>query len=192
MPQSDFAKFIDVSLTTIKFIETGRLALSENLAEKISKKTGVNFTWLIGNNVDSEMVSISGNPYVANDGSKIVDDEWTVRENKFFMMQLSLIMAESRVFDLFIAAFRNGSYERLHFRLRRFFEALKYEFGQAPDVDDETCNLIFGTPNTPNFERDPKSFEKLAQLKRKFLNAEALRIAKAVPSSKKKTKKPRK
>ena len=190
MPQSDFAKFIDVSLTTIKFIETGRLALSENLAEKISKKTGVNFTWLIGNNVDSEMVSISGKPYVADDGSKIVDDEWEVREKEFMDMQYCLTIAEELVFVLYIATLRNGSWERFHHRFQRILSALQDEFGSADDVYSETCKVTF-TAEVLN-EGDPNLFEKFARLKRKLLNDEAIRISKLVSSLKKKTKKPRK
>lgn len=62
-----FADLIGKSTSTINSLETGRLALSEETAERIEYKTGVSIQWLLGGNPTEK-------PYRINHGNQ--RDEW--------------------------------------------------------------------------------------------------------------------
>ncbi len=63
LDQAQFAKLVGCSVYTLQSIEAGRLKLSEELARRISAATGVDFRWLIENDLTAEIITSTGAPY---------------------------------------------------------------------------------------------------------------------------------
>ncbi|MEK7950525.1 helix-turn-helix transcriptional regulator [Luteolibacter soli] len=63
LTQSDFARLIGRTAATIKSIESGRLALSDDLAKRISQVTGVSLPWLLKGDSSQPIRARDGKPY---------------------------------------------------------------------------------------------------------------------------------
>lgn len=61
--QDGFASLIGKTVSTVASIESGRLPLSEELAEHIAAETGVNLSWLLANKTKKPIVAWDGKPY---------------------------------------------------------------------------------------------------------------------------------
>ena len=61
--QPTFAELVGCSLPTLQSIESGRLALSERLALKISQETGVNVEWLLDDDEMDDPTTTTGVSY---------------------------------------------------------------------------------------------------------------------------------
>jgi transcriptional regulator with XRE-family HTH domain len=78
----DFARFIGKTIHTVKSLEAGRLKLSEALAEKISQKTGVAISWLLGD---------SGGPPVNDAGEPLTREHFESRAADLYARSMALM-----------------------------------------------------------------------------------------------------
>ena len=63
LTQDRFAKLLGRTVATVKSLETGRLALSEELAKRISQVTGVSLPWLLKGNGEEAIRGRDGKSY---------------------------------------------------------------------------------------------------------------------------------
>jgi transcriptional regulator with XRE-family HTH domain len=61
--QREMADIAGCSFDTIQSVELGRLALSEDLARRISAATDVHLHWLLDNDLEADIVETRGHPY---------------------------------------------------------------------------------------------------------------------------------
>jgi hypothetical protein len=68
-----FARFIGRSVSTVKSVESGRLALSRELAKSISRRTGIAIAWLCAGDPTAEPYSNSTNAIPETESSGEAD-----------------------------------------------------------------------------------------------------------------------
>jgi transcriptional regulator with XRE-family HTH domain len=77
----EFGQLIEKSLSTVKSIESGKLALSVRTAATIAQKTGISLRWLLDGDVSAPMIDDSGEPWTVETYEKArVKPGWSVDE----------------------------------------------------------------------------------------------------------------
>ena len=62
----EFGQLIGKSLSTVKSIESGKLALSMRTAVTIAQKTGISLKWLLDGDVDASMIDADHKPWTVD------------------------------------------------------------------------------------------------------------------------------
>jgi len=168
--QKELAKIVDKSTATIQAIELRKLALSEELALKISLETGASARWLMDGDPNA-------NPVLDNGGSGIHLGIFT--KNDFEQRRADRLRNvdggirsidppwhdPARLFAIKEAAEAAGNDRMLQYRIAKFFEDLEKEFGASKKAYQEEAERIKVWNEFSTLFEDPASVPSLADYK---------------------------
>jgi transcriptional regulator with XRE-family HTH domain len=130
--QKEFAELVECSRPTIQSIELGRLPLSDKLADRISRETGIGIAWLKKNDVRKGPLDYEDKPYTkdlferiqANRGMR---DEHTLDA----IARLALMIQTTRIAGLFLSAYKRGEFSLCSYKLAKALDDLETRFGKV-------------------------------------------------------------
>ena len=130
--QKELADLVECSRPTIQSIELGRLELSDKLADRIARETGVDLTWLKNNNVKKPPLDYEGSPYTKEVFERVqanaaVEDEHTSDA----IVRFALVMHTSRLAGLFLSAHKRGEVSLCSYKLAKAMDDLEARFGKV-------------------------------------------------------------
>ncbi len=128
--QKELAELVECSRPTIQAVELGKLKLSDKLASRIARETGISLKWLMDDNVNAPPVERDGDPY-----SRQVFER--VQSNVLFqdagvvdgLVRMSLVLNTSRIAAILLAAYKRGKFPLCSYKLGKALEELSDEFG---------------------------------------------------------------
>ncbi len=139
------AALLKCSAPTIHSVESGRLKLSAELAEKIFHETGVPLDWLLAGDPKSPPIAANGDPYTREtfdlaQASKIHYDkvgDW--------QLSLEMMGLYGQLRSILASASKGKSFHMAAYKTRAAVEALRNEFGQDlalyPDTDPNKTSV---------------------------------------------------
>ena len=129
-----FADALGCSEATVNSLETGRLKLSETMAQRIAVETGVSLAWLLDGDVSAPVLAADGwsftiETFEANAAKK-------QRSDKIPPARLSVdfVNFAGRLHDILSAANRAGGYSVPAYKVGRFLDDMESK-GGAPASD---------------------------------------------------------
>jgi transcriptional regulator with XRE-family HTH domain len=133
--QKELAALVDCSPATIQSIElnSGRLKLSESLAERISHETGVDLNWLLSNDTRKQPTAFGGKPY-----TKQSFEERRAKFNKIYEPLTELradgleVAAETLLVDFWgtwLAGARKGKLKLSIYKFCRALQDIRKDMG---------------------------------------------------------------
>lgn len=142
--QTSFARLLERSLAAIQSLETGRLALSRQLAGEISSRTGVSPRWLLDNDLDEDPYDLVGKPWTLQTYQKIQaeiphdlkDGDEVFRQRMLELgTQLSLARNLAGLRRVYRALNNGGEALEIGRRVDQFIAGLMAELDVKPDVN---------------------------------------------------------
>lgn len=129
----DFADLIGCTVHTINSLETGRLKLSEEMAQRIFHATGISIGWLLAGNVKAPPVSAWGEPFTL----EIFERSESKKNHRDKVIPLrfaaDFVNFAGQLHRILSRANREGNYAMPAYKVERFLATLAKEFG-----DDES------------------------------------------------------
>jgi transcriptional regulator with XRE-family HTH domain len=141
MTQKELGDLGGVARTSIQAIELGKLKLSPGLAHKISRATGVNYSWLIDNDPSRPIINHAGGPYTEKDFALAQDEDSGVRRLSTYHSQRGrLCLAQAyyllrRLLDDYTAAANNELADT--FFLQRLEQFVRAELRERPLLQNQ-------------------------------------------------------
>lgn len=127
------AEFLDCSIDTIKSIESGRMKLSESMAERMFHEFGISKAWLLAGDVSAPPIAQNREPYTEEHFHNAQADKGEYEKvNPFFLMG-HLMNAHLRVARILLAANEQRRFHIALFKLREALEKVEAVFGLKPD-----------------------------------------------------------
>jgi transcriptional regulator with XRE-family HTH domain len=125
---SEMADILGCRPPTIHSLESGRLQLSEKLAQRIFHETGASLTWLLNGDTSAPPISGRSEPY-----TKEIFDR--VRAQKNYPRHPVLFSADflefaGRLRSILEGANRRKAYQLPAYKIGKFLDALANEFGE--------------------------------------------------------------
>jgi transcriptional regulator with XRE-family HTH domain len=151
--QSEFAAMLGCTRSTVASLEmaSGRLELSQGLAQKISDQTGVAVGWLLANNLEA--------PPVRPDGTRWKPEDFDLAQARKRSGALDKVrpayvltmfrLAVQRLAGVFLSAFRSGKFQLLDYKTSKLLEELESEFGSETSVDAKGKDGSTVSPQPP-------------------------------------------
>ena len=109
--QKELAELVECSRPTIQSIELGRLELSDKLADRIARETGVALAWLKNNDVKKRPLDYQGAPYTREVFDRVQAD--SAMKDEYMsdaIARLALVMHTGRVAGLLLSARKRGEF----------------------------------------------------------------------------------
>ena len=140
IPARELAKLTGRSIHTIKSVESGRLALSEELALKMSIETGICAQWLV--NGDPHAPPLNDLPLPPDHRDSVFTKGYfekrrADREEGLDELNRSggaTMLDSARLWAINAAAVESGNGRLVRYRISKFLRELKNEFGQSDEV----------------------------------------------------------
>jgi DNA-binding XRE family transcriptional regulator len=131
MTQKELAALAGCAESTIQSIEVGKLKLSPALAFKISRATGVNYSWLLADDVTRPIINHLGAPYSAADYELATDADLS-RLSTYHAQRGRLELAQAYYFlRSVLDEVQKDDVSRRGFFLSRLEHFVRYELGQC-------------------------------------------------------------
>jgi DNA-binding XRE family transcriptional regulator len=135
--QTHLAGILGVSLTTIKSVELGKLALSVSLATKIAAATGADAQWLLDNNLEAPMPPLNFKNQIP-----IGPEEW---------LHAQLLRSFGYQLEIFSKLHSEAATNIFYAYLSNFEKELKKTFGEPgpakQNYDRLTAQLLVHDPD---------------------------------------------
>jgi transcriptional regulator with XRE-family HTH domain len=130
--QKELAELVECSRPTIQSIELGRLPLSDKLADRISRETGVSIAWLKKNDLRKPPLDYQDEPYGKEvferiQANRAMRDEHTSDA----IARLALVIQTSRIAGLFLSAYKRGEFSLCSYKLAKALDDLEARFGKV-------------------------------------------------------------
>lgn len=163
MPQKQLAQYAQTSVWTIQEIELRRLELSPGLAFRISKATGVDYTWLMENDLSRPPVNQHNKPYSEEDLIRAQDKrdkgDWPSRLGG----KMELAQAYYILHLIWEKVSKNADELSFFlFRLKKFLETELSRLPEPPgDITKESVihvSMKNGTPESAEVYQHPSLF----------------------------------
>jgi len=130
--QKELADLVECSRPTIQSIELGRLPLSDKLADRVSRETGVDLAWLKNNNVKKPPLDYEGYRYTRDVFERVQADSAMKDEHMSdAIARLALVMHTARLAGLLLAAYKSGEFSLCSYRLSKALDDLEERFGKV-------------------------------------------------------------
>jgi hypothetical protein len=170
-----------VSLPAIQSIETGRLRLSNKLAERISFETGIGAEWLTRDNLSRKPVDFLGTPYEKSTFETMQAEKQGMAATLFRNHKALTLHFTANVVSIaaiMAKAFQTKKGAICHFKLQQALGDITSELGITPsDTDHESlmdaagCNLknlggFNRLPDTANLQPIAKWFSEQTHSKK--------------------------
>lgn len=131
MKVGEFAELHGCTVHTINSLESGRLKLSEVMAERIFHETGIAPKWLLDDDVSAPPKSARWEPFtreifVATEANKATQDK---QKPHFFAIEFANLAGTLR--DILAGANRTGRYRMAHYRIEKFLDQMAGEYGRG-------------------------------------------------------------
>jgi DNA-binding XRE family transcriptional regulator len=138
--QKELAQLIDCSLDTVKSIETGRLNLSHDLADRIRFETGVSREWLLLNDPSKGIVSENGKPFTRSSYDNFRAYRTRPDQPMDFWLAAPAVFREVReLFNLLFAGIEKHQLPLVRYKLAK----VRAEIGEALNgVSDRTAFFV--------------------------------------------------
>lgn len=130
----ELADVLGCSVPTINSIETGRLRLSETMAQRICHETGIPLRWLLAGDLSALPMGRDGKPYSA--ASFEAHQSRKQRADKLPPVRFAIDFANfaGRLRDILAAANKAGGYALTAYKVGRFMDGME-RAGGAPASD---------------------------------------------------------
>jgi transcriptional regulator with XRE-family HTH domain len=150
LSQKEMANLIGCSASAVQAIELKQLKLTEELAQRVVKVTGVNFRWLIEGNPKARMLNTLGRIYCRYNyelAQGMLKRELypevrkKLRENTHAFADYY----RARLYNILYTAIRTGRYPWALWKLDTLLEELENEFGIPdilPPLEDVTPDVL--------------------------------------------------
>lgn len=151
--QREFGEIVGCSVSTLQGVElaSGRLNLSQGLAQKISDQTGVAVGWLLANNLEAPPVRPDGTRWKPGDFDLVQARKRSGAPDKVRPTYVLTMfrLAVQRLAGVFLSSFRSGRFQLLDYRTSKLLEELEAEFGSDNAVDSKNKDGSTVSPQPP-------------------------------------------
>jgi hypothetical protein len=133
-----FADVLGCSEATVNSLETGRLKLSEAMAQRIFHETGVSLPWLLNGDVSALVVTGRGEPFTAETFERAQAEKKHFDKVQPWFFATDFAEFAGRLRGILASANRAGNYFMPAYKVGKFLDALAKEYGE----DGESRNWL--------------------------------------------------
>lgn len=133
MPKQEMlAELLDCSLGIIQSVESGRVRLSEKLAQRAAFETGVSVEWLLKNDTTAPPVDHAGNPFTKETYERHRVESSRPKEEDLEHVNTVLTKTLTRAAALLDVSRRKGNFYVCAFKLHQALDQLEHDVTGGP------------------------------------------------------------
>lgn len=156
LTQAELAQVIGCARLTVLALESGKLKLSEMMAEKISLQTGVSKSWLLSNDHSSAAVCEKDpqRPFTVEVFKTTRAEVSDPRSDPFDVVAIQNVLASAfaRLNDAAILAYRSNEIIYFHYMLREFLRELAARWPESHELAPTMVVAEIYTQSSARFE----------------------------------------